>query len=77
MKDQMHEIKEENFEVKKANGQVIRGAVFRPVDVEGKIPSLIFSHGFGGNHNFLAHHGRGLAEAGFVCFMQDFCGGGM
>ena len=67
----------ETFEVIKPDGKVIRGIIFRP-DFEGGIfPAVIFSHGFGGNYRELQHHGPGYAEAGIVCVLFDFCGGGM
>ncbi|MBP3197042.1 MAG: alpha/beta hydrolase [Butyrivibrio sp.] len=66
----------EMIEVKKENGRMIRGLVYRP-DAEGEFPTVIFSHGFGGSYKFLMHHGGGYAENGIVCVFFDFCGGGM
>jgi len=60
-------------------GQKIAAEVFVPGQ-EGedrKYPTVIFSHGFGGNYRLLHHHGPGYAEAGIVCMFFDFCGGGM
>lgn len=66
----------EKLEVVKENGKVIRGLIYKP-DIEGSFPTVIFSHGFGGNYRFLMHHGNGYAENGIVCVFYDFCGGGM
>lgn len=74
-KEKKYSVIQEQLEVKKEGGYVIRGLVFRP-DAEGKYPTAIFSHGFNGNFRQLMHHGNGFAEAGIVCVFFDFCGGG-
>ena len=63
----------------KKDGKVIRGVVYLPDSLkEGeKCPTVIFSHGFGGNYRCLEHHGNGYAKAGIACVFFDFCGGGL
>ncbi|MBP3240182.1 MAG: alpha/beta hydrolase [Oribacterium sp.] len=75
-KDEKYGVIVENLEVKKENGQTIRGIIYRP-DAKGQFPVSIFSHGFGANYQQLKHHGNGYAENGIVCVFFDFCGGGM
>lgn len=67
---------EENFEVKKSDGKVIRGVIFRP-DSDGKFKTVIFSHGFNSNYHNLMGHGKFYAESGIVIVYYDFCGGGL
>ena len=61
---------------RKENGMKIQGRMYRPKEREGKLPLVIFSHGFGGNFRELEHHGDGFAQAGICCLFFDFCGGG-
>lgn len=61
----------------KENGMKIRGRMYLPETGEGKLPLVIFSHGFGSNYRELMHHGDGFAGAGICCLFFDFCGGGM
>lgn len=61
----------------KENGMKIRGRMYLPEIKEGKLPLVIFSHGFGSNYRELMHHGNGFAQAGICCLFFDFCGGGM
>jgi dienelactone hydrolase len=75
-KDKSYAVVREELEVKKESGHVIRGLIFRP-DSDGKFPTVIFSHGFGGNYRGLAQHGDDFAKSGIVCVFFDFCGGGM
>ncbi len=74
-KELSYEAVSEKLEVKKEDGNVIRGLIVRP-DAEGPFPTLIFSHGFGSNYHELMHHGDGYAQSGVVCVFYDFCGGG-
>ena len=76
MEKKTYKVIKDELEVKKENGQVIRGLIYRP-DAEGSFPTVIFSHGFGSNYRELMHHGNGYAENGIVCVFFDFCGGGM
>ena len=61
---------------RKEDGRNIQGRLYWPEEKEGKLPLVIFSHGFGGNYRELVHHGDGFAEAGMGCLFFDFCGGG-
>lgn len=56
------------------NGLRIYGVVYRPQGIEGKMPAVIFSHGFGGSHTTGAQYARRLAERGYVVYCFDFCG---
>lgn len=60
----------------KKDGKVIRGRIYLPGRKGGKLPTVIFCHGFGSNFRELMHHGEGFAEAGICCLFFDFCGGG-
>lgn len=61
---------------RKENGQKIQGQMHLPEERRGRLPLVIFSHGFGSNYRELMHHGEGFAEAGICCLFFDFCGGG-
>ena len=58
------------------DGKNIRGRIYLPEGKGGRIPLVIFCHGFGSNYRELMHHGDGFAEAGICCLFFDFCGGG-
>lgn len=69
---------------RKENGMMIKGRLYLPDEKsgeseerKGKLPLVIFSHGFGSNFRELEHHGAGFAESGICCLFFDFCGGGM
>ncbi len=68
---------EERIEIRKPDGKVIRGVIFRPGGTSGIFPAVIFSHGFGACYQELIHHGKEYAENGIVCTFFDFCGGGL
>ena len=59
------------------DGNRIRGRIYLPEEKGGKLPLVIFCHGFGSNYRELEHHGEGFAEAGICCLFFDFCGGGL
>ncbi|HBA47497.1 MAG TPA: hypothetical protein DCZ91_06805 [Lachnospiraceae bacterium] len=61
---------------KKQNGMKIQGRMYLPEEREGRLPLVIFCHGFGSNFRELMHHGDGFAQAGICCLFFDFCGGG-
>ncbi len=44
---------------------------------EGRVPLIILSHGFGGNHTFNADYCAYFNSQGFATYNYDFCGGGM
>lgn len=69
------EIKE--FIVTKKNGQRIAAKAYAPSMDGAKYPTVIFSHGFGGNYRDLEHHGETYADNGIACVFFDFCGGGL
>ena len=45
------------------DGLRIYGVVYRPQGIDGKMPAVVFSHGFGGSHNTGAQYARRLAES--------------
>lgn len=61
---------------RKENGMKIQGRMYLSQEGKGKLPLVIFSHGFGSNFRELEHHGEGFAKAGICCLFFDFCGGG-
>lgn len=56
------------------DGLRIYGVVYRPQGIEGEMPAVVFSHGFGGSHNTGAQYARRLAARGYVVYCFDFCG---
>ena len=46
------------------DGNRIRGRIYLREEKGGKLPLVIFCHGFGSNYRELEHHGEGFAEAG-------------
>ena len=56
------------------DGLRIYGIVYRPKGIEGRMPAVIFSHGFGGSHNTGAQYAQRLAAKGYVVYCFDFCG---
>lgn len=53
----------------------IYGVLYVPKDAGEKLPAVICSHGFGGNHQAAAQYARAFAEHGYVAYCFDFCGG--
>ncbi len=53
----------------------IYGVIYIPQGTEEKMPAVIFSHGFGGNHSVGTQYAEALAEHGYVVYCFDFCGG--
>lgn len=56
------------------DGLRIYGVVYRPQGIEGEMPAVVFSHGFGGSHNTGTQYARRLAARGYVVYCFDFCG---
>lgn len=53
----------------------IYGIVYIPQNAGEKMPTVIFSHGFGGNYQVGAGYTEALAKKGYVVYCFDFCGG--
>lgn len=53
----------------------IYGVVYIPQDAGEKMPTVIFSHGFGGNYQVGTQYAEALAAKGYVVYCFDFCGG--
>lgn len=53
----------------------IYGLLYTPKDAGKEMPAVIFSHGFGGNHQVGAQYAEALAREGYVVYCFDFCGG--
>lgn len=55
------------------------GSIYGMLQVpEGeKVPLIILSHGFGGNHTFSMDSANHFTGEGFATYAFDFCGGGM
>ncbi|MBP5415389.1 MAG: alpha/beta fold hydrolase, partial [Lachnospiraceae bacterium] len=64
------------FKLRKQDGTLISGRVFRPDDDNSTFPAVIFSHGFGSCYSELMHHGSTFAQNGIICIFVDLCGGG-
>lgn len=58
------------------NEKQIYGVVYVPQDAGEKMPTVIFSHGFGGNYQVGTQYAEALAAKGYVVYCFDFCGGG-
>lgn len=59
----------------KRDSNDIYGVVYIPQNVENKMPTVIFSHGFGGNYQVGAGYAEAFAKKGYVVYCFDFCGG--
>lgn len=57
------------------DGNQIYGLIYIPKDAGEEMPAVIFSHGFGGNHQVGAEYAEALAGKGYVVYCFDFCGG--
>lgn len=53
----------------------IYGVIYIPQNAGNKMPTVIFSHGFGGNYQVGAGYAEALAKKGYVVYCFDFCGG--
>lgn len=53
----------------------IYGLLYVPKNAGEKMPTVIFSHGFGGNYQVGAQYAEALAGKGYVVYCFDFCGG--
>lgn len=53
----------------------IYGVIYIPQGISEKMPTVIFSHGFGGNYQVGTQYAEALAAKGYVVYCFDFCGG--
>ena len=65
-----HELYAEN------DGKQIYGVVYVPQNAGDRMPTIIYSHGFGDTHRSGMDYADTLAENGYVVYCFDFCGGG-
>lgn len=59
----------------KRNENQIFGMIYIPRNAGEKLPTVIFSHGFGGSYRVGAQYAEALAEKGYAVYCFDFCGG--
>lgn len=59
------------------NGKTIFGTLHVPENGKAKHPLVIMSHGFGGAHHPEDPLAIDLAQAGYMAYGFDFCGGGI
>lgn len=57
------------------DGNQIYGVIYIPQDAGETMPTVIFSHGFGGNYQVGIQYAEALAVKGYVVCCFDFCGG--
>ena len=58
------------------NRKQIYGIEYVPQNAGGRMPTIIYSHGFGDTHRSGMDYADTLAENGYVVYCFDFCGGG-
>lgn len=56
-------------------GKRVYGQLFTPKGLSRPMPAVVCSHYFGGTHRASAEYARAMAEAGYVAYAFDFCGG--
>lgn len=57
------------------DGNQIYGILYIPENAGEQMPAIIYSHGFGGNHQYGVQYAEAMAERGYVVYCFDFCGG--
>ncbi len=57
------------------DGMKIYGVTLVPDGIEGKIPTVILSHGYNANYQTMIRIARYLASQGIACYTFDYCGG--
>ncbi len=63
-------------EISCKNGEkTIRGVVYLPCNTDGKIPTVILSHGYNSSYRCLCDLAESLAKNGIAAYCYDFCGG--
>lgn len=53
----------------------VSGWVWRPGDVDGIVPVIVMSHGYGGTYADCEAYATELVVRGYACYAFDFCGG--
>ncbi|MCB6416116.1 alpha/beta fold hydrolase [Faecalimonas umbilicata] len=57
------------------DGRRIYGVIYIPKTAQEKMPTVIFSHGYGGSYQGSERYAQALAEKGYVSYRFDFSGG--
>lgn len=57
------------------DGKRIYGELYLPQNISGKLPVVIYSHGFGGTHAYGVEYAKELVKLGYIVYCFDFCGG--
>ena len=55
----------------------IYGVIYIPKDVGNQMPAIIYSHGFGGSHQYGTQYAETMAARGYVVYCFNFCGGSL
>ncbi len=55
--------------------QFIKTYIYKPDDIHGKTPLLIFCHGFFVTHKYFEYYANKLVNYNFTCILFDFRGG--
>lgn len=71
-----YEYETQEFYVQHKENQIY-GLLYIPKDAGKKMPTVIFSHGFGGNYQVGTPYAEELAKDGYVVYCFDFCGGSL
>ena len=58
------------------DGKHVYGQIYVPDAGNTKYPTVILAHGYSASHLSLSHFADYFAQAGFACYVFDFCGGG-
>lgn len=69
-----YEFETQELFAKRDDNQIF-GVVYIPQNAGERMPTVIFSHGFGGNYQAGAGYAEALAKKGYVVYCFDFCGG--
>lgn len=56
-------------------GKQIYGIIYIPQNAGEQMPAVIYSHGFGGSHQYGEQYAEAMAARGYVVYCFDFCGG--
>lgn len=57
------------------DGKQIYGVIYIPQNAGEQMPAIIYSHGFGGSHQYGTQYAEAMAARGYVVYCFDFCGG--